>query len=381
MNDKKLAVGIVFGGQSGEHEVSIRSAASVIAAIDDSKYTIIPIGITKDGRWITSGDPMKILIDHADPEMLGSIPDELESRGYECGVKRFSHAPELKEAMHLPPPDLIQTLDVAFPVLHGPFGEDGTIQGLFEMAGIPYVGCGVLASSVAMDKILFKHILRSLQIPTPQFFEIHQVDIIQDCLHTARQAIDQLGLPVFCKPANLGSSVGITKCNDLNELMIGLEQACRFDSRIIVEAAVPNVREIEVSVLGYQDPEASIPGEIRPSREFYDYTAKYIDSGDDSSALIIPAPVDEIQIERCRELAVKIFAAIDGAGMARVDFLLNSGTGEILLNEINSIPGFTSISMYAKLWDASGIPYHELIDRLILLALERFRVRSGKAMN
>ncbi len=378
MNEEKLKVGVIFGGRSGEHEVYIRSAASVMAAMDARKYEIVPLGITKDGRWLTEGDPMRILIDQADPGMLGPIPDELKDRGYECGASRFSGGPEVAGALRLPPPEVVQSLDAVFPVLHGTFGEDGTIQGLFEMAGIPYVGCGVMASSVAMDKIIFKHLLRSLRIPSPAFVDLTETAVVDNIPHAAVRTAEQLGLPVFVKPANLGSSVGITKCKNTDELAEGIREAFRFDTRIIVEAAVPNAREIEVSVLGFLDVSASVPGEIRPSREFYDYQAKYLDSGENASGLIIPATLDENRIEWIRSLAVKAFQAVEGAGKARVDFLLDDATGEIFLNEMNTIPGFTSISMYAKLWDASGLEYPELIDRLIDIARERHRIRSAK---
>ena len=262
-------------------------------------------------------------------------------------------------------------MDVVFPVLHGTFGEDGTVQGLLELAGVPYVGGGVLNSALAMDKIAFKAVVQAHGLPIPAYVwsTRRRWEADPDALLDRVEA--ELGYLVFTKPANLGSSVGIRKCHNREELRQGLDEAARYDRRLLVEIAVPGAREIEVSVLGNEEPSASAPGEIIPSREFYSYEAKYLDTGADASDLLIPAPLDEAQIKEIQEMAVQAYRVIDGAGMARVDFLLSDATGKVYLNEINTIPGFTTISMYPKLWEASGIPYERLLDWLIDLALDR----------
>jgi D-alanine-D-alanine ligase len=360
---RKIRVGVILGGRSGEHEVSLASARSVMDAIDEEKYEIVPIGITKEGRWIASGDPVKALeardADASHPAALLGDPSRR-------GLMRLEETEQAIEATRL------AELDVVFPVLHGPYGEDGTVQGLLELAGLPYVGAGVVGSVLGMDKAIFKDVMRAHGLP------------IVECLVLKRKmwnanpdsVIDQIekkfDYPVFTKPANLGSSVGISKCGDRTELARGLVEAARYDRKLIVEVAVPAAREIEVSVLGNDDPIASVPGEIIPSREFYSYEAKYIDGGDRASDLIIPAAVSPEMTERIQDLALRVYRAIDCAGMARVDFLLSGETEELYVNEVNTIPGFTSISMYPKLWEASGISYSELIDRLIDLALERY---------
>jgi D-alanine-D-alanine ligase len=264
-------------------------------------------------------------------------------------------------------------LDVVFPVLHGPYGEDGTVQGLLELAGIPYVGAGVAGSALGMDKVVFKDVMRAHGLPIVDYVAIKRKQWDADPAGVMTRIEQQLGYPVFTKSANLGSSVGVSKCEDRSGLEAGLVEAARYDRKLVVETAVPAAREIEVSVLGNDEPIASVPGEIIPSREFYSYEAKYIDSGDAASKLLIPAPVTQETTARVRELARRAYLAIDCSGMARADFLLSGETGELYVNELNTIPGFTAISMYPKLWEATGISYPELIDRLVELAVERHR--------
>jgi D-alanine-D-alanine ligase len=326
---RRIRVGVIFGGRSGEHEVSLASARSVMNAMDESKYEIVPIGITKEGRWIASS-------------------------GGPGGVR-------------------MAELDVVFPVLHGTFGEDGTVQGLLELAGIPYVGAGVLGSVLGLDKIAFKDVMRAHGLPIVDDVVLKRKEWDADPDGVMDRVEAELDYPVFVKPANLGSSVGISKCHDREELARGLAEAARYDRKLLVEVAVPAAREIEVSVLGNDEPIASVPGEIIPSREFYSYESKYIDDGDEASKLLIPAPISPEMTARVRDLAVRVYEAIDCNGMARADFLLSGETGELYISEVNTIPGFTSISMYPKLWEASGLAYPELIDRLIELALERHR--------
>lgn len=370
----KIRVGVIFGGRSAEHEVSLRSARSVMAAIDGSRYQTIPIGIDKEGRWLAAGtpaagDPMRTLLARADPKLL-------EGGG---GAGAALAAVDSEPASVVPRERMLSRADVIFPVLHGPYGEDGTVQGLLELAGVAYVGAGVAASALAMDKVLFKDVMQAHGIPTIGSLAVKRRRWEREGEAVLDEIEDSLGYPVFVKPANLGSSVGISKCKDRDALAAGLDEAARFDRKLLVEAAVPNAREIEVSVLGNDDPEASVPGEIRASREFYDYASKYLDAEEDASELLIPAPLSAELTARIRELAIRTYLAIDCAGLARVDFLLDDGSGEIYVNEVNTIPGFTSISMYAKLWQASGLSYQELISRLVELALERHRDRQRSA--
>ncbi len=359
----KLRVGVIFGGRSGEHEVSLASARSVIQAMDEAKYEIVPIGITKEGHWIGDGDPMAAL--EGGEEVVCrpvTILGDPSYRGLMClGERGMS---------------LLAELDVVFPVLHGPYGEDGTIQGLLDLAGIPYVGAGVLGSAVAMDKVLFKDVIKAHGLPIVEHLLVMRREWEADPEEVLDRVEGRLGYPVFVKPANLGSSVGVHKAHDRAGLRRGLADAARYDRKMLVEAAVPQAREIEVSVLGNDDPIASLPGEIVPSREFYSYAAKYLDEGDQASRLLIPAPIPPETAERVRDLAVRAYQAIDCAGMARADFLLSGETGELYVNELNTIPGFTEISMYPKLWKATGVSYPELIDRLIQLALERHSDRA-----
>ena len=364
---RRLRVGVIFGGRSGEHEVSLASARSVMAAMDREEYEVVPIGITKEGRWIASGDPMKAL---ASGDESLSQPTALLGDPSHRGLVRLEETDVQVTRRGLP------ELDVVFPVLHGPFGEDGTVQGLLDLAGIPYVGAGVIGSALAMDKIAFKGLMQAHGLPVVEYVALKRKEWEADPERTMDRVEEALDYPLFTKPANLGSSVGVSKCHDRAGLARGLAEAARYDRKLLVERAVPAAREIEVSVLGNDEPIASVPGEIVPSREFYSYAAKYVDEGEGASKLLIPAPIPPETAERVRDLAVRAYLVIDCAGMARADFLLSGETGELYVNELNTIPGFTTISMYAKLWEASGIPYPELVDRLIELALERHADRA-----
>ena len=358
---RKLRVAVVFGGRSGEHEVSLRSAESILGAMDSSKYEIIPIGITKDGGWLISGGAAKLL-----PEDLLSSND-LESVA-------LLGDPTRRGLVRLNSPEAIsaQAIDVVFPVLHGTYGEDGTIQGLLEMAGLPYVGCGVLASAAGMDKIVMKQLFERAGLRVTPYVWFARSAWEEGPDRIAQSVMSELGYPVFVKPANLGSSVGISKAKSAEELREAIRDACRYDRRIIVERAVVG-REIEVSVLGNEHPMASLPGEIVSGHEFYDYEDKYLDN---TSRTLIPADLSKEITEEIQQSAITAFQAIDGAGLARVDFFVESDTFKVITNEINTMPGFTSISMYAKMWQASGISYGELIDRLIDLAIDRHRDRA-----
>jgi D-alanine-D-alanine ligase len=370
MTKRKIRVGILFGGRSGEHEVSLTSAQGVIKAIDKDKYEVVPIGITKGGRWLVGGDPLKALRAAVDmPPVLAALSDE-EAEAPQTVLVPLEPGPSALTKAGAP-----LEIDVIFPILHGPHGEDGTVQGLLELTGLPYVGAGVTASAVGMDKALAKDIFRTHGLPLLPYrvvlrktWESNPAGVLVGC-----EA--ELRYPMFTKPANLGSSVGVSKVHNRSELTAGLDEAARFDRKLIVEQGI-EAREIEVSVLGNDDPIASVPGEIIPSREFYSYAAKYID---DASELLIPAPISEEQTEQVRELAVEAYVSIDCAGMARVDFLMDKASQKIWLNEVNTIPGFTPISMYPKLWEATGITYTELIDRLIQLALERHEDKGRSA--
>jgi D-alanine-D-alanine ligase len=363
---KKTRVGIIFGGRSGEHEVSLASARSVIDAIDRDKYEVVPIGITKEGRWIAGGDPLKALQSGRPEE---SQPAALLGDPSRRGLMRLEEAESsLGEAP-------LGQVDVLFPVLHGTYGEDGTVQGLLELADVPYVGAGVLGSCLGMDKIAMKDVFRSYGLPVVKYVPLKRKDWERDPQLILGRVEDELGYPCFTKPANLGSSVGIAKARNREELVAGLNQAARYDRRILVEEGL-SAREIEVSVLGNDDPVTSVPGEVVPGNEFYDYAAKYID---DTSELLIPAPITPELTARIRELAAKAYLAIDCAGMARADFLLDRGSGELYISELNTIPGFTPISMYPKLWEATGVSYPDIIERLVDLALERHADKSRSA--
>jgi D-alanine-D-alanine ligase len=361
---RKIRVAVIFGGQSGEHDVSLRSARAILRHIDRERFEIVPVGITREGRWLIGGDPLRELA------TASRLPLELEPVSSGAGSAPATTGESALALLESLPGEI----DVAFPVLHGPYGEDGTIQGLLELAGIPYVGCGVLASAVAMDKPTAKRLFASVGLEQARWiaFTWHE----WQCQHqTLLARIErELGYPCFVKPANLGSSVGVSKARRREELLAAIELASRYDRRIVVEEAI-DARELEVSVLGNEEPVASIVGEIVPSREFYDYEAKYIDP---HSQLLIPAPISEEQAATVRRMALEAFRVIDGAGMARVDFFLERSTGRILINEVNTIPGFTAISMYPKLWEASGLCFRDLITRLIELALERHQAQQRR---
>jgi len=359
---RKIRVGVVFGGRSSEHEVSLASAASVMNAMDREKYDIVPIGITKNGRWIASGDPLRAL---QSGELAGTRPAALLGDPSQHGLFRLDdHGKGLSVAE-------VNQLDVVFPVLHGTYGEDGTIQGLFELANVPYVGADVLSSAVAMDKVIFKDVMAAHGIASVESLWFRRKAWQNHPAGILETVEEGLAYPVFTKPANMGSSVGVSKCHNCDDLADGLNEAARYDRKLLVETAVPEAREIEVSVLGNDEPIASVPGEIVASREFYSYEAKYIDLGESASRLLVPAPLSEPMTARVRELAICAFRAIDCCGMARADFLLSGSSGQLYINEMNTIPGFTGISMYPKLWAATGVSFMELIDRLIALAMER----------
>jgi D-alanine-D-alanine ligase len=355
-NKKRLRVGVLFGGRSGEHEVSLASAASVIRGLDPDKYEAVPIGITKDGHWLVGEGAIKML-----PEILK-------------GGRRVMLTADPTEAA-LVPLDRgagAQRFDVIFPVMHGTFGEDGTIQGLLELADIPFVGAGVLGSAIGMDKDVAKRLCQEAGIPVVPWITVHRWRWEKEPAAVQADIEAKFPYPVFVKPATLGSSVGMTKAHSSEELGPALDFACEYGMKILVEKAV-SAREIEVSVLGNNDPKASVPGEIVPHREFYDYAAKYLEDG---TQLLIPAELKPAQINKIKALAVSAFRALELSGMARVDFFLEKKGGRIFLNEVNTIPGFTSISMYPKLWEASGIAFRELIDKLIELALEIHREKA-----
>ena len=319
---KKLKVAVLYGGKSGEHDVSLMSAGSVMENLDDDRYEITPVFITREGKWDVSLEKLR-------------------------------------------------EFDVAFPVLHGPNGEDGTVQGLLEVLGVPFVGAGVVGSAVGMDKAIFKDVMLAHHLPVAKHLVVRRGDWPMNRGEIEIEVITELQLPVFVKPANMGSSVGITKARTMAQLAEAIEEAFKWDRKILVEAAVLNARELEVSVIGNDVLTASVVGEIVPKREFYDYQAKYLDKGDEASGLLIPAPIPDALSQLIREVAVEVAQVADVRGMARVDFLLDRSNGEVYVNEINTIPGFTEISMYPKLWLASGMTYPELLDKLIDLALEK----------
>jgi D-alanine-D-alanine ligase len=348
---KRLRIGVLFGGRSGEHEVSLASAASVIRGLDPDKYEILPIGITKEGHWLIGSGAQKML-----PEVLRT------------GQRvTMSADPTDAALVRLDGSGGGQRIDVIFPVMHGTFGEDGTIQGLLDLAGLPFVGAGVLGSAIAMDKDVAKKLLQAAKIPVVPWVSIRRDEWERNENIITHQIEKEFPYPLFVKPATLGSSVGMSKVHSRQELAPALNLASEFAMKILVERAV-NAREIEVSVLGNRDPQASVPGEIVPHREFYDYAAKYLEEG---TKLLIPADLKPVQVKKFQHLAVLAFRALELSGMARVDFFLGKEGGKTYLNEVNTIPGFTSISMYPKLWEASGIPFAQLIDRLIELALEQ----------
>src|SRR6266436_6469006 len=385
----KLRVGVLFGGRSGEHEVSLLSAASVVNAVDKNKYDVVPIGITKDGRWLTAGDAERLL--------QGKAPDESKHlRAGDPDATPGAAVLARGEAVLVPPEpvhratgsltpfqtdasaltrrasDRAINVDVIFPVVHGSFGEDGTIQGLLELADIAYVGAGVLGSAAGMDKDVMKSLFQAAGLPIVKHVTVLRSDWESAPKKVQKLVESKLKYPVFVKPANLGSSVGISKARERKELAPAMEEAAKFDRKIVIEEGVggkkQKAREIECSVLGNDKPAASVAGEIVPGKEFYDYTAKYLDEG---SQLIIPAKLSKAETKKIQQLAISAFQAVDCSGLARVDFLMDAKTGKLFVNEINTMPGFTAISMYPKLWAASGLKYPELIDRLLTLAMER----------
>src|SRR6267142_2308313 len=376
---KKVRVGILFGGRSGEHEVSLLSAASVLEAIDKAKYDVVPIGITKEGKWLTPA--------HAEELLRGKHSSRKHLRAGDPAATSSAAVLATGNAMIVPPMPAADSLvpfqtdsrhpesinvDVIFPVLHGTFGEDGTIQGLLELADIPYVGAGVLGSAAGMDKDIMKALFRAAGLPIVKHVTILRGDWDADPKKAEKTVDRQLKYPVFVKPANLGSSVGISKARTKKELGPAIYEAAKFDRKIVIEQGVGGAkhkaREIECSVLGNDGPQASVPGEIVPVKEFYDYSAKYLDEG---SELIIPAKLTKAEVNKVQEVAIRAFQAVDCSGLARVDFLMEPKTRKLYVNEINTMPGFTAISMYPKLWAASGLAYPDLIDRLIQLGIER----------
>ena len=406
---KKTRVGILFGGRSGEHEVSLLSAASVLNAIDRSKYEVIPVGITKQGQWVTAAHAERLLAGEkaeagaekhlraGDPEatpgaavlrkgesvIVPPVPQSARQSGSQPGSEHTATlVPFERDARSLTQtsPEAVLNLDVVFPVLHGTFGEDGTIQGLFELAGIAYVGSGVLGSSAGMDKDAMKRLFASVKLPMTKHVTFLRGEWEKSPRKVVARIEAALRYPLFVKPANLGSSVGISKAHERRELGPAIDLAAQFDRKIVVEQGVGGARgkprELEVAVLGNDNPEASVVGEVVPGKEFYDYEAKYLSEGSD---LIVPAKLTKEQTKQVREMAVSAFQVCDCSGLARVDFLMEPGkSGRIYVNEINTLPGFTSISMYPRLWAASGVPYPKLIDRLLQLALER---RADKDRN
>lgn len=358
----KIRVGLIFGGKSGEHEVSLASAQSVARAIDRSKYDVVMMGITKQGQWIV-GDHALAYLAAQSPTSLLALDDVHTAEGVSEALTSADLVPG--GLSHSP----LTMIDVAFPLVHGPLGEDGTLQGLLEMADVPYVGAGVAASAVGMDKALMKAIFRAHDLPVVNWLVLlrsewhtHPDDVIYRIESTLRY-------PCFIKPANLGSSVGVTKVRQRDELVRALDLAAQYDRKMLAERAIVDAREIECSVLGNDEPIASVPGEVIPQREFYDYTAKY--ANDSGTQLIVPAVLSPELARQVQEMALGAFKAIDACGMARVDFFLERRTNKLWVNEINTIPGFTSVSMYPRMWQATGLGYTELIDRLIQLALER----------
>ena len=393
---KKLRVGILFGGRSGEHEISLLSAASVFDAIDKNKYEVVPIGITKQGHWVTAADAERLLkgeFSHSeakhlragDPEVTPAaavlangesvvVPPEPQLSGSSLAAFQTDAS---THAMVRRAADRAINVDVIFPVLHGTFGEDGTIQGLLELADLAYVGAGVLGSAAGMDKDIMKALFHAAGLPIVKHVTILRGGWEAEAKKVQKLVESKLKYPVFVKPANLGSSVGISKAHDRKELGPAIDEAAKFDRKIVIEQGVggrkQKAREIECAVLGNDKPEASVPGEIVPGQEFYDYNAKYLDEG---SQLIIPAKLSKAESKRVQQLAIAAFKAVDCSGLARVDFLMDPKTRKIYLNEINTMPGFTSISMYPKLWAATGVTYPELIERLIQLGMERHQEKK-----
>jgi D-alanine-D-alanine ligase len=364
---RRLRIGVLFGGRSGEHEVSLNSARAVIAALEEAGHEVVPIGITPEGRWLVSGDPLAAL-------SSGRVHQEraatLLPEPGRTGLVALPDREDALEPLSGPPP--IGSFDLLFPVLHGTFGEDGTVQGLFELAAVPYAGAGVLGSALGMDKVLQKTLWRGLGLPVVDFLSVLRKELERNPEGVITRIEHTLGYPCFTKPANLGSSVGVTKAHNRAELRHGLEEAARYDTKLLVEQGV-DARELEVGVLGNDEPIASIVGEILPGAEFYDYRAKYLDTG---SQALIPADISPDLADEVRRLAIAAFKAVEAAGLARVDFFLERGGSRLYVNEINTMPGFTDISMYPRLWEASGVSFSELVTRIAELGIERFSERA-----
>lgn len=380
----KLRVGILFGGRSGEHEVSLLSAASVLKAINKDKYEVVPIGITKEGRWLTEAHAERLLRGEAESGRHLRAGDPETTPGAAVLAKGEAIiVPPVPQSHGLIPFESAASsgqksidVDVIFPVLHGTFGEDGTIQGLFELADIPYVGAGVLGSAAGMDKDVMKQLFAGAGLAIVKHVTVLRSQWEKETKKVTKLVESKLKYPLFVKPANLGSSVGISKAHNRKELGPAIETAAGFDRKIVIEQGVGGkrkARELECSVLGNDEPVASVVGEIIPGAEFYDYNAKYIDEG---SRPVIPAKISKKQMKQVQEMAIRAFKSVDCSGLARVDFLMEPKSEKIYLNEINTMPGFTSISMYPKMWEASGLKYSELIDRLIQLALERYQEKK-----
>lgn len=365
MQQRKLRIGIVFGGRSGEHEVSVASARSVINAIDQAQFEVVPIAIARSGQWLPAVSPQHLLAPGDAP-----TPATQQALTATEDISGFARLPQVQAQSS--GAASLNDVDVIFPVLHGTYGEDGALQGLLEMAGLPYVGAGILGAALGMDKEKAKTIFHAADLPVVPGVTVFRREVDDALDATVTTIVARFGYPVFVKPANMGSSVGVSKAHDDRELRDALRLAARYDRKILVEQSI-NAREIECAVLGNDDPEASIVGEIVPSKEFYDYEAKYLDG---ASKLLIPAPIDDELALRVRYMAVQAFKALDLAGCARVDFFLDRDSGQVYLNEVNTMPGFTSISMYPKLWEASGVPFPKLIERLITLAVERHADRA-----
>lgn len=393
---KKLRVGILFGGRSGEHEISLLSAASVFNAIDKNKYEVVPIGITKQGHWVTAADAERLLkgkaAEHEERHLRAGDPEATPAAAVLANGQSVVVPPEPQQpgsslaafqtdasthAMVRRAADRAINVDIIFPLLHGTFGEDGTIQGLLELADLPYVGAGVLGSAAGMDKDIMKALFRAAGLPIVKHVTVLRGDWEAEPKKVQKLVESKLKYPVFVKPANLGSSVGISKAHDRKEMGPAIDEAARFDRKIVIEQGVGGrkhkAREIECAVLGNDKPDASVPGEIVPGQEFYDYNAKYLDEG---SQLIIPAKLSKAETKTVQQLAIAAFKAVDCSGLARVDFLMDPKTRKIYLNEINTMPGFTSISMYPKLWAATGVTYPELIGRLIQFGMERHQEKK-----
>jgi len=364
MKTEKIKVGLIFGGRSGEHEVSFCSASSIIKAIDKDKYTVVPIGITKEGRWISPQDSELAL---QSGRIEGKSTVILLNDPSGRALVRIDNNQRLDKS------SVLEKIDVIFPVLHGPYGEDGTVQGLLELADIPYVGAGVVASAISMDKDLMKTIFQQKGLPILKWMTIKRKKWQKDKEKILSLVQDDFEYPLFVKPTNLGSSIGITKVHKKEELDKAIDLAASYDRKILIEEGLEEVREIECGVLGNDEPQVSVVGEVRPAGEFYDYDSKYID---EETQLIVPTDLPEEVSGKVQQIALLAFKAVDAAGMARVDFFVSKKENKIYLSEINTIPGFTSVSMYPRLWEASGISYPDLIDQLIQLALERHQDKN-----